>query len=179
MTEKDTKLEPPKKQEISLELIKRDPSNWYLYKQYRNKVILFFVLYDKIIRGRITQISKYMLQINNQKKWTNKADIIYVFKPDTAVTVRKKRLINHELTNEKLKAPYRKKERAILPEEIIVDACKQKLPVSITLRNGQIFEGIIHSYGIFSVRLQIDDDKRILMMKPSIHSINLTKVGEV
>jgi len=39
------------------------------------------------------------------------------------------------------------------------------------LRNGQILSGIIHSHGIFSIRLQFDKDSRAVILKPNIYDL--------
>jgi sRNA-binding regulator protein Hfq len=169
----DDKIEEGKR--YSVRQAQKDPSNRYLFKQLREKAALVFICYNGIITGKIQTIGDYEVKLIKRKAPIAKLGILYMFKPDAANIVKSSVSINKSIASQKLKLPRLVENRIVLPEHEIEKAFENKLPVGIALRNGHVFKGILHSNGIFSLRLDIGNNKRIVIMKHSIYAFKIVK----
>jgi sRNA-binding regulator protein Hfq len=159
----------------SVRQAQKDPSNRYLFKQLRDKSALVFVCYNGIVTGKIQTIGDYEIKLLQRKLPLAKLGILYFFKPDAANVVKSSVTINKTISTQKLRLPRLFENRISLPEEEIGNAFNSKLIVGIALRNGHVFKGTIHSNGIFSLRLDIGTNKRIVIMKHSIFAFKVVK----
>jgi len=159
----------------SVRQAQKDPSNRYLFKQLRDKSALVFVCYNGIVTGKIQTIGDYEIKLLQRKIPVAKLGILYMFKPDAASIVKSSVTINKTISSQKLRLPRVLENRISLPEEDIEKAFNNKSAVGIALRNGHVFKGMIHSNGIFSLRLDIGYNKRIVIMKHSIYAFKVVR----
>ncbi|MBF0474153.1 MAG: hypothetical protein HQK93_10575, partial [Nitrospirae bacterium] len=162
-------------QRYSVRQAQKDPANRYLFKQLRDKSPLVFICYNGIVTGKIQTIGDYEVKLIKRKAPVSKLGILYMFKPDAANIVKSSVTINKTISALKLKIPRVVETRAVIPEEEIENAFNDKLPVGIALRNGHVFKGTLHSNGIFSLRLDIGSNKRIVIMKHSMYAFKVIK----
>ena len=151
-TEKETVSSSTKKKALQ-DLIRNDPSQKYLLKQFRSRSSLTFICYTEEIAGQIEKIEMYDLILSGINEFLNKTEIIYLYKPDVAVAVQKAVKIDDEVADQKLTALYKKDKRLDIPEIILAKCIEEKRVITVTMRNGHVLTGRIHSYGIFSIRL--------------------------
>lgn len=161
----------------SVRQTQNDPANRYLFKQLRDKSPVIFICYNGIITGKIQIINDYEIKLIKRKTPVSKLGILYMFKPDTANIVKSSISIDKAISSQRLTIPRMVENRVILPEKDIEDALNNKKTIGIALRNGHVFKGQIHSNGIFSLRLDIGDNKRIVIMKHSIYAFKVAKDG--
>ena len=76
--------------------------------------------------------------------------------------------IDEDVVEEKLKPARNLEDRLQIPDEILQTCFDEKRMITVTMRNGHILQGRIFSYGIFSIRLQIDKRNRVVLFRHSI-----------
>ena len=157
------------------DLVRRDPSIKYLIKQLRAKVEVIFVCYEEEIRDTIAKIWKHALKLKKIDKIIDKVLILYCFKPDTLEAVKQHVEIDEDVVEEKLKPAHNKEERLQIPDEILQTCFDEKRMITVTMRNGHILQGRIFSYGIFSIRLQIDKKNRVVLFRHAIYDLEYRK----
>ena len=169
--EKETVSSSTKKKALQ-DLIRNDPSQKYLLKQFRSRSSLTFICYSEETVGQIENIKKYDLILSGRDEFLNKTEIIYLYKSDAAASVQKAVRIDDEVADKKFTALYKKDKRLDIPENILAKCFEEKRVISVTMRNGHVLTGRIHSYGIFSIRLTIAQDIRVITMRHSIYDID-------
>ena len=157
------------------DLVRRDPSIKYLIKQLRAKVEVIFVCYEEEIRDTIAKIWKHALKLKKIDKIIDKVLILYCFKPDTLEAVKQHVEIDEDVVEEKLKPAHNKEERLQIPDEILQTCFDEKRMITVTMRNGHILQGRIFSYGIFSIRLQIDKNNRVVLFRHGVYDLEYRK----
>ena len=162
------KAEWYKKRGEFIEASKKDPSNKYIKKQYIKRNPVLFVCYDEKIEGRITKFDKYNVYLTGKKIPTDKTNIIYLYKSDAIKSLNNTLKIDKNIANDNLQPLFRKKDRLIIPDTFLEKCFQRKKSITVTMRNGHTIKGLIHSYGIFSIRLQLDENSRIIVMKHSV-----------
>lgn len=164
---------PPSKEEEAWQqaLIQSDPSRNYLIKQWRNRSPVTFICYSKPITGQIRSIRKYDLFLHDRTKAVDKAEILYLYKPDVAPSVQKAVRIDPDVAKEKLRSLRKKSLRLEIPEATLVKCFEEQRVITVTMRNGHVLVGTIHSYGVFSVRLTIAPETRVILMRHSIYDL--------
>ena len=157
------------------ELIRKDPSFIYLIKQLRVKAEVIFVCYTKEVRGVIERIRKYELKLEGRKKLLSKTYVLYFFKPDALKAVKQNVEIDGEVAEEKLEPARKIADRLQIPDEVLQKCFDEKRMITVTMRNGHILKGRIFSYGIFSIRLQIDKKNRVVLFRHAIYDLEYRK----
>jgi sRNA-binding regulator protein Hfq len=156
-------------------LVKNDPSNKYLFKQFKQKEEVIFVCYTKKVKGVIEQLKRYHMYIVGRKKLLEKAFIVYCYKPDAAKAVEQLVQIDLDVVEEKLPIARAKAYRLEVPDDLIKKCFEEKRKVAITMRNGHVLKGTIFSYGIFSIRLQLDSKTRVVLFRHAIYDFEYRK----
>ena len=156
------------------DLIRKDPSIKYLAKQFKAKEEVIFVCYKEEARGIIVKRWKYFLKLRG-KKPLNKTDILYFFKHDTLEAVKQHVEIDEDVVEEKLKPAHNKEERLQIPDEVLQKCFDEKRMITVTMRNGHVLNGRIFSYGIFSIRLQIDKRNRVVLFRHGVYDLDYRK----
>ena len=169
--EKETVSSSTKKKSLQ-DLIRNDPSQKYLLKQFRSRSSLTFICYSEEIVGQIEKIERYDLILSGREEFLNKTEIIYLYKSEAAASVQKAVRIDDEVADQKLTALYKKDKRLDIPESVMAKCIEEKRVITVTMRNGHVLAGRIHSYGIFSIRLTIAQDIRVITMRHSIYDID-------
>ena len=101
--------------------------------------------------------------------------ILYCFKSDTLDAVKQYVEIDEDVVEEKLEPESKIAERLQIPDEILQKCFKEKRHITITMRNGHVLKGQIYSYGIFSIRLQIDTKHRVVIFRHGIYDLEYRK----
>ena len=154
------------------EVVKRDPSVKYFLKQCRGKQKLIFITYNGKVEGVIEKVLKYHLRVQGRKESLHKVHILFVCKPDTSDAVGRVLGFDQEVLDEHLEPPLQPSERLEIPPEVLQQCVDEKRPIEVTLRNGYVLRGRIHSYGIFSIRLEVGENARVIIMRPNIYDLN-------
>ena len=156
---------------ISKKLKTYDPSNRYFEKQCRLQENLIFITYKGKVEGIIERIQKYNLKLTIDETLILKHEVLYLYKPEAIEAVAKNLKIDDGIAKRNLEPIITAGERLKIPYWVLRDNFKKKKEVKITLRNGHVFSGKIHMHGVFSIRLQIAKDSRIIIMRPAIHDL--------
>jgi sRNA-binding regulator protein Hfq len=154
------------------ELIRKDPSVKYLAKQFRAKEEVIFVCYEEEVRGIIAKRWKYALKLNGEGKPLSKTGILYLFKPDALEAVKQNVEVDEEVVEEQLRPAHRIADRLQIPDEVLQKCFDEKRMITVTMRNGHVLNGRIFSYGIFSIRLQIDERNRVILFRHGVYDID-------
>lgn len=154
------------------ELAERDPGAKYLEKQKTLGEKLIFITYDGRTEGVIEEILKYDLKLEGHDESLKKHDILFLYKPDVSEAVRRILKTDREVAGKGLKAELKRKKRLNIPAKILHNCLKDKRKTEVTLRNGDVLRGRIFSFGIFSIRLEIEKNRRVIIMRPNIHDLN-------
>jgi sRNA-binding regulator protein Hfq len=154
------------------DLVRKDPSVKYLVKQMRMKAEVIFVCYTKEVRGVIERIRKYELKLEGRKRLLSKTYILYFFKSDALEAVRQHVEIDEDVVEEKLEPARKIADRLHIPDEVLQKCFDEKRMITVTMRNGHVLQGRIFSYGIFSIRLQIDKKNRVVLFRHGVYDID-------
>jgi RNA chaperone Hfq len=142
----------------------------------KTKSELIFVCYHEEIRGVIGKILKYGIKIKDIKPF-NKINILYYFKPDTIEAVKQHVTIDRELVEEQLEPAGTMEDRLEISDDILQKCFNEKTVITVTMRNGHALKGKIHSFGIFSIRLQIDKKNRVIIFRHAIYDLEYKKTA--
>ena len=153
-------------------LVQRDPSVKYFVKQCQGKEKLIFITYNGKVEGVIEKVLKYHLRVKGRKELLHKVHILFLCKPDASEAVGRVLTFDQEVLDEHLEPPIHPSERLEIPPEVVQKCFDEKRPIEVTLRNGYVLRGRIHSYGIFSIRLEVGEDARVIIMRPNIYDLN-------
>jgi len=159
------------------DLVRKDPSVKYFFKQFKTKSEVIFVCYQEEIRGVIVKILQYTLKVKGIKKLLNKTSILYFFKPDVLEAVKQNVSIDEDVVEEKLEPANKKDERLEIPDDILQKCFNEKTVITVTMRNGHVLKGKIYSFGIFSIRLQIDKKNRVIIFRHAIYDLEYKKTA--
>ena len=157
------------------DLVKKDPSVKYLFKQFKIKSEVIFICYQEEVRGIIVKILQYSLKIREIKKLLSKTSILYFFKPDVLEAVKKHVTIDREVVEEQLVPADKMEDRLEIPDDILQKCFNEKTVITVTMRNGHVLKGKIYSFGIFSIRLQIDKKNRVIIFRHAIYDLEYKK----
>jgi RNA chaperone Hfq len=157
------------------DLIRKDPSVNYLFKQFKAKAEVVFVCYRKEVRGIIKKIRTYDFKVEGRKKFLEKLYILYFFKPDSIEAIKQHITIDDDVVEEHLGLLHHKEDRLEIPDDILQKCFNEKTAITITMRNGHVLKGKIHSFGIFSIRLQIDQRNRVMIFRHAIYDLAYRK----
>ena len=153
-------------------LVNRDPSVKYFLKHCRGKEKLIFITYNGKLEGVIEKVLEYELKLQGRDELLSKVQILFVCKPDTSDAVGRGLTFDQEVVEEHLEAPIKWSSRLKIPTKILKKWFKEKRPIEVTLRTGYVLRGRLHSYGIFSLRLELEENARVIIMRPSIYDLN-------
>lgn len=154
------------------ELAQRDPSNRYFLKQCRLKEPLIFMTYHGKVEGVLEKVLNYALKLQGHDKLLPKVEILFVCKPDTSAAVGRVLTFDQEVLDQHLGVPLHRRERLEIPPETLQTCFDEHRQIEVTLRAGYVLRGRIHSYGIFSIRLELEEAARVIIMRPSIYALD-------
>lgn len=160
-------------------LAKRDPSSRYFLKQCRLKEHLIFITYEGKVEGVIERITKYHLKVKGRRKLLEKLNILFLCKPEASEAVGCVLTIDHEVLGKQLEPPIKKTERLEILDDVLQRCFEEKRQIEVMLRNGYVLRGSIYSYGIFSIRLALDKDSRVVIMRPNIYALDSEVKGKL
>jgi RNA chaperone Hfq len=83
--------------------------------------------------------------------------------------------VDEDVVEENLQPAYKLEDRLEIPDEILHTCFKEKRPITVTMRNGHVLKGIMVSYGIFSIRLQIDEKSRVILFRHAVYDVDYRK----
>jgi len=66
-------------------------------------------------------------------------------------------------------------DRLEISDDILQKCFNEKTVITVTMRNGHVLKGKIHSFGIFSIRLQIDKKNRVIIFRHAIYDLEYKK----
>ena len=153
-------------------LAKGDPGNRYLEKQRKLGEKLIFITYDGRTEGVIEEIRKYDLKLNGHEEPLAKHDILFLYKPEASEAVRRILKTDRDVAGKGLKAELRRKKRLNIPGYRLLKNMRRKRETEVILRSGHVLRGKIHSFGIFSIRMELEKDFRAVIMRPNIWRVN-------
>jgi len=156
-------------------LVMNDPSVRYCLKQLHTGAEVVFVTYTKEIRGVIEKLWRYEIKLKERKKLIDKLRILYCFKSDALYSVKQHVGIDEEVKDERLEPVRKITERLQIPDEILKKCFNEKRSITVTMRNGHVLKGQIFSFGIFSIRLQIDTKHRVVIFRHAIYDLEYRK----
>jgi RNA chaperone Hfq len=152
-------------------LVRKDPAVKYLFKQFNAKAELVFVSYKEEIRGIVEKIKNYEFKLKGWKTLVNKVDVLYFFKTDAIGSVKQNVEIDKDVVEENFKPAKERSDRLDISDDVLEKCFQEKRLIVITMRNGHVLKGRIHSYGIFSIRLQINKKHRVILFRHAIYDL--------
>lgn len=147
---------------------KKDPSNKYFIKQMLKKHEVIFQLYDKEVRGQITNFKIFDVFLEGLEEPIRKETILYVYKPDSESEIKAHIIMDEKVVAENLGPAMRPTERLAYDNELPPVLQENKTVLTITMRNGHVFTGKIHTFGPYCIRLDIGKNKRVLLFRHSM-----------
>jgi sRNA-binding regulator protein Hfq len=152
-------------------LVRKDPARKYLFKQFKAKAELVFVSYKEEIRGIVEKIRRYEFKLQGWSTLVDKINVLYFFKTDAIKSVKQNVEVDKDVVEENLKPAKEQNDRLDIPDDILQKCFNEKTVITITMRNGHVLKGHIHSYGIFSIRLQLNKKHRVILFRHAIYDL--------
>lgn len=148
-----------------------DPADKYVLKHIHQRTPVTFVCYHAEITGIIIHNRVYDLALRDRKKMISKVNVLYLYNPDVHDIVENLRKDDESVC---LGIPYRASERNLIADEVLKGYSENHVTLAVTMRNGHTFSGNIHSHGKYSIRLELAENTRVIVMRHSVFNITGT-----
>ena len=145
-----------------------DPADKYFLRHIQAKTPITFVCYHAEITGIIVHNRIYDLALTDRKKMISKTSVLYLYNPDIQDVLENLRREDESVS---LGVPYKAFERNVIPDETLKGHFENHTRVAVTMRNGHVFSGNIHSHGKYSIRLELAENTRVILMRHSVFNI--------
>ncbi len=145
----------------------------YVQKQIRKKTPMVFELYGEHIEGIISRRLTYTLAVvlaNGEIHHLEKLNIKYMYKQDEMSQIVQDIEVDADLKAQNLVSIVHKSERFQVDDRVLARCRKEKIPVCLTLRGGEIITGIIRWFSQYDLKLLLAHGGNIVVFRHGLHS---------
>jgi cold shock protein len=143
----------------------------YIQKQIRLKTPMVFGLYDQIEhQAIISKFTKYTftLRVNGTEQEYPKTDIKYCYKTEEASQIESLMHYDEKVKAQQLTPVVPRKERYIIDTQEVWDARKERYPIEVTMREGEIFRGLVDWVSQYEIKLILENDAKVVVFRHAI-----------
>lgn len=149
----------------------------YVQKQIRKKTPMVFELYGEQIEGIISRRLTYALAVvlvNEEVHHLEKLNIKYMYKRDEVSQVVRDIEVDTELKAQNLISIVHKSERFQVDDRVLARCRKEKSPVRLTLRGGEIITGIIMWFSQYDMKMLLAHGGNVIVFRHGLHCFEIS-----
>lgn len=149
----------------------------YVQKQIRKKTPMVFELYGEHIEGIIRRRLTYALavvSVDGEVHQLEKLNIKYMYKRDETAQVVQDIEVDTDLKAQNLVSIVHKSERFQVDDRILVRCRKEKVPVRLTLRGGEIITGVIRWFSQYDMKMLLAHGGNVIVFRHGLHSFEIS-----
>lgn len=147
----------------------------YIQKQIRNKTPMVFEVYGETLEGIILHRLPYNLIIRagRERRCINKLDVKYCYKQKAGdrfvATVR----IDDSVRSQNLGSVMEADERYQVEDRVLLECYRNRYPVTITLRGGEMISGVVDWYSKYEIKLDVKKHSGCLVFRHAIYHLDV------
>lgn len=148
----------------------------YVQKQIRKKTPMVFELYGEHVEGIISRRLTYSLAIvsvNGEVHHIEKLNIKYMYKRDEMPLVVQDIEVDADLKAQNLVSIVHKSERFQVDDRVLARCRKEKIPVRLTLRGGEVITGIIRWFSRYDMKMILAHGGNVIVFRHGLHSLEI------
>ena len=149
----------------------------YVQKQIRKKTPMVFELYGEQIEGIISRRLTYALvvvSVNEEVHHLEKLNIKYMYKRDEVSQVVRDIEVDTELKAQNLISIVHKSERFQVDDRVLARCRKEKIPVRLTLRGGEIITGVIMWFSQYDMKMLLAHGGNVIVFRHGLHCFEIS-----
>ena len=147
----------------------------YVQKQIRKKTPMVFELYGETVEGIIVRRLTYSLDVlsDGQVRRIEKINIKYMYKWDEAPRVRQHINYDEALKHQNLSPIVLQSERYEVDDSVLTRGYKEKVPVTSTLRGGEIITGFIDWFSQYEIKINLVNGRGIVVFRHGVYNLQV------
>ena len=147
----------------------------YIQKQIRKKTPMVFELYGEHIEGIITHRLTYALivLVDEEIDHLEKLNIKYMYKQDEMPQVVQDIEVDTDLKAQNLDSAVHKSERLQVDKRVLARCRKEKIPVRVILRGGEIIMGLIKWFSQYEMKMLLAHGGNVIVFRHGLHSFEI------
>lgn len=149
----------------------------YVQKQIRKKTPMVFELYGEHIEGIISRRLTYTLavvSVSGEVRHIEKLNIKYMYKRDEMPLVVQDIEVNTDLKAQDLVSIVHKSERFQVDNRVLARCRKEKIPVRLTLRGGEVITGIIRWFSQYDMKMILAHGGNVIVFRHGLHNLEIS-----
>ena len=165
---------------LSLELLNQihaeSHGRAYVQKQIRKKTPMIFELYGEHIEGIISRRLTYTLVVlvNGEVHHLEKLGIKYMYKQDEMFQVVQDIGVDADLKAQNLVSIVSRSERLQIDNRVLARCRKEKIPVRLTLRGGEIITGVIRWFSQYDMKILLAHGGNVIVFRHGLHRLEIS-----
>ena len=148
----------------------------YILKQINFETPMFFALSNDLqLPATVLEmtLSHLTLNSNGKEQHIPKTDVKYCYKDIDAERVQAAIDINEEVKAQRLTQLTSDAQTCEIDTEAVQDARRNKSPIEVTLREGEIFHGIIDWVSPYEIKLILSNGAKVVIFRHAIYTLSL------
>jgi len=143
----------------------------YIQKQIAQKTPMFFGLYNhELVQATVDSFTKYEFTFkqSEEKRELPKTDVKFCYKDEDAQGVQALMQYSEEVKAQKLTPIIPRKQRYQIKTKRIQQAREEKLPITVTMREGELFKGQVDWVSPYEIKMILENGAKILVFRHAI-----------
>ena len=149
----------------------------YVQKQIRKKTPMVFELYGEHIEGIIRRRLTYALavvSVNGEVCHIEKLNIKYMYKRDEMPQVVQDIEVDTDLKARNLVSITSRSERFQVDDRVLARCRREKIPVCLTLRGGEVITGIIRWFSQYDMKMILAHGGNVIVFRHGLHNLEIS-----
>ena len=145
----------------------------YFDKQIREKTEMVFIGYEENVDCTLIRMTLYdwVLTVAEKRLRRKKIDFSCCYKRKEAETAKATMITDSAVVNEKLKPIVPRKGRYKVSNEILKASQADKGPITVALRTGQVFTGIVDWFTPFDIALILSNGGKVKIFRHGLYDV--------
>ena len=148
----------------------------YILKQINFETPMFFALYDDVqLPATVLEmtLSRLTLNSNGKEQHIPKTDVKYCYKDIDAERVQAAIDIDEEVKAQQLTQLTADAQACEIDTEAVQNARRNKSPIQVTLREGEIFRGVIDWVSPYEIKLILANGSKVVVFRHALYTLSL------
>ena len=149
----------------------------YVQKQIRKKTPMILEVYGGHVEGIISRRLTYTLaviSVNGEVHHLEKLNIKYMYKQAEMSQVVQDIEVNTDLKAQNLTSIVHKSERLQVDDRVLGRCRKEKIPVRVTLRGGEIITGVIKWFSQYDMKMHLAHGGNVIVFRHGLHRFEIS-----
>ena len=183
-TQAKVKEDKPKASKVRLQskpkrTRKREPRDQraidYFEKQVREKTEMVFIGYEETIDTTIIKrlVFEWVLAVNEKRNERKKTDFSCCYRQEDAEKVKATMITDLAIVNQKLEPIIPCKDRYQVSNKMLKMSQASKSPMTVALRTGQVFTGIVDWFTPFDIALILSNGGKVKIFRHGVYNVKV------